>query len=217
MPRILADLYAKRAAGGQALRTLLGKGEPARDEALPVRPFEALVSEAPAVTEPITPKPAPPPAQAPSARRSEPVELLVTEYMLEPDPKEQTLEDVLRTEASHRHETPVPLGQSASISPMDGAPPDSSAAGSNDSPAAPFEVAAAPSAPLPTPAPAPVPRFVELSLEDAGGEETMEIPAELPRTAEARPGEDRATSTSSWTRSRRRRPRPTRSRSIPAR
>ena len=189
MPRILADLYAKRAAGGQALRTLLGKAEPARDEALPVRPFEALVSEAPPSPS-RSPKPAPPPAQAPSRAGAEPVELLVTEYMLEPDPKEQTLEDVLRTEASHRHETPVPLGQSASISPMDGAPPDSSAAGSNDSPAAPFEVAAAPSAPLPTPAPAPVPRFVELSLEDAGGEETMEIPAELPRTAEARPGED---------------------------
>jgi CRP-like cAMP-binding protein len=34
-----------------------------------------------------------------------------------------------------------------------------------------------------------VPRFVELSLEDAGGEETMEIPPELPRTVE-KPGED---------------------------
>ena len=176
MQRILADLYAKRAAGGQALRTLLGKAEPARDEALPVRAFEPLGSEAPAVTEPVTPKPAPPPAQAPSHPGAESVELLVTEYMLEPDPKEPTLEEVLRTEASHRHETPVPLGRPASTPPTDG--------GSTDSPGA------APSAPLPTPAPAPVPRFVELSLEDAGGEETMEIPAELPRTAEARPGEN---------------------------
>src|SRR5215469_8170553 len=44
MQRILADLYAKRAAGGQALRTLLGK--PERDHPLPVRPFESLASEA---------------------------------------------------------------------------------------------------------------------------------------------------------------------------
>jgi CRP-like cAMP-binding protein len=183
MQRILADLYAKRAAGGQALRTLLGKAEPAHDEALPVRPFEALASEAPAVTEPVTPRPAPPLAEAPSRASAEPVELLVTEYMLEPDPKEPTLEEVLRIEASHRHETPVPLGRPASTPPADG--------GSTDAPgAAPLVVGAAPSAPLPTPAPAPVPRFVELSLEDAGGEETMEIPAELPRTAEARPGED---------------------------
>src|SRR5215831_1190091 len=45
MQRILADLYAKRAAGGQALRTLLGKPEPARDRPLPVRPFESLAPE----------------------------------------------------------------------------------------------------------------------------------------------------------------------------
>src|SRR5262249_11438505 len=114
MQRILADLYAKRAAGGQALRTLLGKPEPAdppRDRPLPVRPFEALAAEAPAITEPTTPKPAPPPDEAAPRPRPEPVELLVTEYMLEPDPREPTLEEVLRTEASHRHQTPVPLGR----------------------------------------------------------------------------------------------------------
>jgi CRP-like cAMP-binding protein len=179
MQRILADLYAKRAAGGQALRTLLGKGGPARDEPLPVRPFEALASEAPAVTEPVTPKPAPPPAAVSPRAGVDAIELLVTEYMLEPDPREPTLEEVLRTEASHRHETPVPLGKPASTPPT------------GDEPAEAREAAPpAPSEPIPTPAPAPVPRFVELSLEDAGGEETMEIPAELPRTVEAKPGED---------------------------
>ncbi len=178
MQRILADLYAKRAAGGQALRTLLGKGGPARDEPLPVRPFEALASEAPAVTEPVTPKPAPPPAGMSPRAGVDAIELLVTEYMLEPDPKEPTLEEVLRTEAGHRHETPVPLGKPASPPPAN-EPPEAQAA-----------APPVPSEPLPTPAPAPVPRFVELSLEDAGGEETMEIPAELPRTVEAKPGED---------------------------
>ena len=51
MQRILADLYAKRAAGGQALRTLLGKtgASSSKDEPLPVRPFETLAAEAPAV------------------------------------------------------------------------------------------------------------------------------------------------------------------------
>lgn len=182
MQRILADLYAKRAAGGQALRTLLGRAEAPRDEPLPVRPFQVLAAEAPAVTEPVTPKPAPPPAHPAPRIGAEAGELLVTEYMLEPDPKEPTLEEVLRTEANHQHETPVPLGRPASPS-ADGDPVDSS-------PVAAAEVAAAPSTPLPTPAPAPVPRFVELSLEDAGGEETMEIPTELPRAAETRPGED---------------------------
>src|SRR5215469_17582283 len=54
MQRILADLYARRAAGGQALRTLLGKATPSssKDEPLPVRPFETLAAEAPAITEP---------------------------------------------------------------------------------------------------------------------------------------------------------------------
>jgi len=177
MQRILADLYAKRAAGGQALRTLLGKGGTAGDGTLPVRPFEALASEAPAVTEPVTPKPAPPPAGLSPRAGVDAIELLVTEYMLEPDPKEPTLEEVLRTEAGHRHETPVPLGKPAP------APPTGEAEAAAAAPPAPSE-------PLPTPAPAPVPRFVELSLEDAGGEETMKIPAELPRTVEAKPGED---------------------------
>src|SRR6516225_7700069 len=79
MQRILADLYAKRAAGGQALRTLLGKAgaSSSKDEPLPVRPFETLAAEAPAVTEPETPKPAPPPGEP--AHRHEPGELLVTE------------------------------------------------------------------------------------------------------------------------------------------
>jgi CRP-like cAMP-binding protein len=191
MQRILADLYAKRAAGGQALRTLLGKPEPSRDEPLPVRPFESLASEAPAVTE-HTPRPAPPPAESATRHPPEPVELLVTEYMLEPDPKEPTLEEVLRTEASHQHQTPVPLGP-----PTDGA---SAEAGPSGSPAQETSGANAPAVapatdepplpPLPTPAPAPVPRFVELSLEDAGGEDTMEIPAEMPRVAEAPSGQD---------------------------
>lgn len=179
MQRILADLYAKRAAGGQALRTLLGKGGSTRDEPLPVRPFEALASEAPAVTEPVTPKPAPPPAGVSPRAGVDAIELLVTEYMLEPDPKEPTLEEVLRTEASHRHETPVPLGQPAPTPPAGEEPAETPAA-----------APPVPSEPLPTPAPAPVPRFVELSLEDAGGEETMETPAELPTTAEAKPGQD---------------------------
>src|SRR5690349_3996978 len=91
MQRILADLYAKRAAGGQALRTLLGKGGPVRDEPLPVRPFEALTSEAPAVTEPVTPKPTPPPAGVAPRANVDAIELLVTEYMPEPDPKQPTL------------------------------------------------------------------------------------------------------------------------------
>jgi len=179
MQRILADLYAKRAAGGQALRTLLGKGGPARDEPLPVRPFEALATEAPAVTEPVTPRPAPPPTGLSPRAGVDAIELLVTEYMLEPDPKEPTLEEVLRTEASHRHQTPVPLGKPTSAPPAGEEPADAQAA-----------APPVPSEPLPTPAPAPVPRFVELSLEDAGGEETMEIPAELPRVVEAKPGED---------------------------
>src|SRR5262245_47729494 len=180
MQRILADLYAKRAAGGQALRTLLGKPEPERDQPLPVRPFEALASEAPAVVEG-TPTPAPPPAGLAKATRPEPVELLVTEYMLEPDPKEPTLEEVLRTEAGQRHQTPVPLGPPAALDRPDDARAPGSGAPSIDGP---------PSTPLPTPAPAPVPRFVELSLEDAGGEDTLELPAEMPRVAETRPGED---------------------------
>ena len=196
MQRILADLYAKRAAGGQALRTLLGKPEPARDQPLPVRPFESLASEAPAVTEPSTPKPAPPPAEAAARPHPEPVELLVTEYMLEPDPHEPTLEEVLRTEASHRHQTPVPLGQPAAPEPEDAGVTGATGEAASGADAAVLPRASAPGpdnpppAPLPTPAPAPVPRFVELSLEDAGGEDTMEIPAELPRTVETKPGED---------------------------
>ena len=185
MQRILADLYAKRAAGGQALRTILGKAEPARDQPLPVRPFESLAAEAPAVIEAITPKPAPPPAGVAPPDSPEPVELLVTEYMLEPDPKEPTLEEVLRTEASHRHETPVPLGPATETESIDSA----TATPGNGAPSA-EAPATSPAPPLPTPAPAPVPRFVELSLEDAGGEDTMEIPAELPRTVETKPGED---------------------------
>jgi CRP-like cAMP-binding protein len=185
MQRILADLYAKRAAGGQALRSILGKAEPARDQPLPVRPFESLTAEAPAVIEAITPRPAPPPADAAPPDGPEPVELLVTEYMLEPDPKEPTLEEVLRTEASHRHETPVPLGPPTEAESSDSA----TATPGNGAPSAEAPITS-PAPPLPTPAPAPVPRFVELSLEDAGGEDTMEIPAELPRTVETKPGED---------------------------
>ncbi|HVP63034.1 MAG TPA: cyclic nucleotide-binding domain-containing protein [Myxococcaceae bacterium] len=176
MQRILADLYAKRAAGGQALRMLLGRPELTRDEPLPVRPFEPLAAEAPAIIEPGTPKPAPAPGEATRLPSPEPAELLVTEYMLEPDPKEPTLEEVLRTEADHHLDTPVPLGPpagpAASVAPPTSGPaPD-----------------AAPAAPLPTPAPAPVPRFVELSLEDAGGLEGL--PVETPPPAQTRTGED---------------------------
>ena len=167
MQRILADLYARRAAGGQALRTLLGKTEPTKDEPLPVRPFEPLVAEAPAVTEPVTPRPAPPPAEPP--RSPESVELLVTEYVLEPDPQEKTLEDVLRNATDRRIDTPLPLEQTA----LYGVP-------------SPELIAAA--APLPT-TPAPVPRFVELSLEDAAGE-GLELPAIEPPPASAEGGPD---------------------------
>jgi len=168
MQRILADLYARRAAGGQALRTLLGKAEPTKDEPLPVRPFESLVAEAPAVTEPVTPRPAPPPTEP--AHRPEAVELLVTEYVLEPDPQEKTLEDVLRHATDRRIDTPLPLEQTA----IYGVPlPDPDAT---------------PAAPLPA-TPAPVPRFVELSLEDAGGE-GLELPAMEPSPAAAGGGPD---------------------------
>jgi hypothetical protein len=42
--------------------------------------------------------------------------------MLEPDPKEPTLEEVLRTEAGQRHDTPVPLGPPAATDRGDDAP-----------------------------------------------------------------------------------------------
>jgi len=178
MQRILADLYAKRAAGGQALRTLLGQTttSPSKDAPLPVRPFETLAAEAPAVTEPGTPPPAPKPEGLARRATHEPGELLVTEYMLEPDPKEPTLEEVLRTEANQRHETPVPLGPS---------PATTAGAAAIGSAVSALETALAePPEPLPTPAPAPVPRFVELSLEDAGAE-GLELPVEPPRPAAA--------------------------------
>ncbi len=190
MQRILADLYAKRAAGGQALRTILGKSEPARDRPLPVRPFEALATEAPAVVEPGTPTPAPRPAEHSKAAHPEPGELLVTEYMLEPDPKEPTLEEVLRTEAGQRHDTPVPLGPPAATDRGDDAPAPGPGAGSLSKAMETLVADGPPPPPLPTPAPAPVPRFVELSLEDAGGEDALELPAEMPRVTETRPGED---------------------------
>ena len=176
MQRILADLYAKRAAGGQALRTLLGKTTtPApKDGPLPVRPFEPLAAEAPAVTEAETPKPAPPPTELAPAHPHEPGELLVTEYMLEPDPKEPTLEEVLRSEVNSRHETPVPLAP-ASATAASASAIASAVAGVVTAPAEPLP-------PMPTPAPAPVPRFVELSLEDAGAE-GLELPVEPPRPA----------------------------------
>ncbi len=174
MQRILADLYAKRAAGGQALRTLLGKSETPRDELLPVRPFAPISAEAPAVIEPNTPPPGH--APAPAKKPAELVELLVTEYVLEPDPGEQTLEDVLRTEADRRNQTPLPLGRPALPPAMPAAAP----------PADPG-VAAPPS---PTPAPAPVPRFVELSLEDAGGLDGVDLPRVAAPVAAGEPGSD---------------------------
>ena len=92
--------------------------------------------------------------------------------MLEPDPKEPTLEEVLRTEASHRHQTPVPLGRPANGASDDAEPRGSPAQETSgaDAPVTAQAAGAAPLPPLATPAPAPVPRFVELSLEDAGGE-----------------------------------------------
>jgi len=42
----------------------------------------------------------------------------------------------------------------------------------------------------PTPAPAPVPRFVELSLEDAGGLDGLELPKVAPPVAAGQPGTD---------------------------
>jgi hypothetical protein len=125
-----------------------------------------------------TPKPAPLPDEPARSASPEPVELLVTEYMLEPDPKEPTLEEVLRTEADHHLDTPVPLGPPAAP-PLELAPP---AAGP-----APLS---APAAPLPTPAPAPVPRFVELSLEDAGGPGGLELPVEATPAVRTKSGED---------------------------
>src|SRR5262249_30009217 len=128
---------------------------------LPVRPFEPLAAEAPAVTEPVTPPPAPPP---PEPRSAEPGELLVTEYVLEPDPQERTLEEVLRHATDRRIDTPLPLEQTA----LYGTP----------LPAAPVSVT-----------PAPVPRFVELSLEDAGGE-GLELPAMEPPPPSSQGGAD---------------------------
>src|SRR5262249_38304329 len=103
-----------------------------------------------------------------------------------------------RGSAAHRGEPPAPDARAPRPTP--GAPGDPAAdapeATGEDTPsvdaAIPTLPAAAspddaPPAPLPTPAPAPVPRFVELSLEDAGGEDTMEIPVELPRVAETKP------------------------------
>ena len=178
MPRILADLYARRAAGGQALRTLLGKPEPPRDQPLPVRPFEPLAAEAPAVTE-ATPKPGPPPADGAPHADAEPSELVVTEYMLEPDPQERTLEEVLRSEADHRMQTPVPLGPAAAGDPAAAV-----------APAPAIAATAGPPVPIPTPAPAPVPRFVELSLEDAGGLDGLDLPVDAPRPVTGSPGQD---------------------------
>ena len=163
MQRILADLYAKRAAGGQSLRTLLAKGGPRRDEPLPTTPFEPLTVEAPAIIDEGTVHPTPPPA----APRPPPevTELVVTEFMLEPDPRERTLEEALRREADHRSdEAPVPLGPPAV--PRDGV----------EEPSAVELVAAPPAAPPGPVVPAPVPRFVELSLEDAGGTGAPDAP-----------------------------------------
>jgi CRP-like cAMP-binding protein len=189
MQRILADLYARRAAGGQALRTLLGKAEPVRDAPLPVRPFESLPSEAPAVIEPVTPPPAPAPVQ--STRSPELVDLLVTEYVLEPDPQERTLEEVLRTEADRQIDTPVPLQRTdvyGSSDPTPDVTPGPAVAGPAFTPPGHPGPESAPPAPV-SATPAPVPRFVELSLEDAEGE-GLELPAVEPPPASTEPGAD---------------------------
>lgn len=171
MQRILADLYARRAAGGQTLRAMLAGAthppEPRRTSAEPGR------QAAPAAVDPRSDLPAPAPAPAthetaasaheplkaespsvllpgsepapgpfPARPLPEPVELVVTEYMLEPDPSERTLEDVLSGEA----ERAGPAGPAAA-------------------PGVPLELEG-PSAP-PPPAPHPGPRFLELSLDDA--------------------------------------------------
>jgi CRP-like cAMP-binding protein len=115
MPRILADLYSRRAAGGQALRSLLSNGsksaQPPADRGTPPAPPPSVVAPDVSASEPGLPPTVP---TAPVL-----VDLMVTEYVLEPDAAEPTLERTLEDALT---------------------------------------------APQPFP-----PRFVELSLEDAGG------------------------------------------------
>ena len=181
MQRILADLYARRAAGGQTLRAMLaGAKHPAEPTGSTASGTAAGTPGVPPGSELPTPTPGPaereasprhgplkaespsvlvhgsghPPEALAAHRSPEPVELVVTEYLLEPDPSERTLEDVLRGEAERA------------------APP-----GPEAEPGVPLELDA-PSAP--PPAPELGPRFLELSLDDAplGLEATPAPPAE---------------------------------------
>jgi CRP-like cAMP-binding protein len=161
MLRVLADLYARRAAGGQALRSLLPNGAaksaphdpgaaPAQStdgSANPDSPVGVLAStatETPAEVDV---------AEALHGTGPELVELVVTEFALEPDPSERTLEDVL------------------------GAAAEASA----ESVAEPLPLAALASRPKAVPAPGDAPasnlRFLELTLEDAGGGSPMPVAA----------------------------------------
>src|SRR5215468_1547986 len=188
MQRILADLYARRAAGGQTLRAMLagaassptapassppGAGAPASEaepapgtshegsptpspepgastsRLAPVSdaaggPHPALGEDFPAVGEHGSEPPSHAPLASGGAPASELVELVVTEYMLEPDPTEHTLEDVLSGEAER----------------------EARAAAAAQTPPAPLEL----DAPMRPPSPPEAgPRFLELSLEDAPG------------------------------------------------
>jgi CRP-like cAMP-binding protein len=163
MQRVLADLYARRAAGGQALRSLLPNG------AAKFAPRDSGAAPAPPAETPSADGRATPPAGGvestgtgtsavpssvatgtlPHPTAPEPVELTVTEFALEPDPSERTLEDVLGA-AAEAGADPLPLR-----------------APSPESLETPHSTAVPVSPPVEHLASSP--RFLELSLEDAGG------------------------------------------------
>jgi CRP-like cAMP-binding protein len=156
MQRVLADLYARRAAGGQALRSLLPNGaaklSPTPPGSTAVPSVEAASSDAPA-----------PPTSHPARSASHPTEpelpeLVVTEFALEPDPSERTLEDVLAaaTEAAaQRLFDPVPLSAPAALARST---PEIREAASPPAGPVGAQLERLPSSQ----------RFLELSLEDAG-------------------------------------------------
>ncbi len=114
----------------------------------------------------------------PRRRPPELMELLVTEYVLEPDPR--------RADAGGRppHRGRSPQRDTAAARTrrrfLPAPPAAASSAGSG----------AWPAPPSPTPAPAPVPRFVELSLEDAGGLDGVDLPRVAAPVAAGEPGSD---------------------------
>jgi CRP-like cAMP-binding protein len=151
MVRVLADLYARRAAGGQALRSLLPNGT-AKSTA-----EDSGAAPPPSADRRAAPGTPGPPATLEAGTPPHPtepvlVELMVTEFALEPDPSERTLEDVLGAAAeAEGGADPLPL-----------TPP---AREIGEAPSAAAGPAAPPAEHLPS-----GPRFLELSLEDAGGE-----------------------------------------------